>query len=329
MKTDSLIGQCIAAHLLKDKSTVDDEVLLDWLAESEDNQQTFHEYQKIWKETRKISGMKQFDAEFAWEKVNEVNRQKAIFRRRIKNIAYTISGMAASILLLITFNLTGFVQRPFTEMAVEMKTDYGDRSAVVLPDGSNVKLNVGSQIAYSYNQKKKIREVKFQGEGFFEIAKNNIPFLITVPGDLQVKVLGTTFNLSAYENDTTALISLIEGSVELSRDEQKLRLIPGQIVIYDKTTKQMRYSNGNLAHTYAWLNNKLYMENMSLADVCKYLERWYDVQITVEKNIGETIYYSGVLKEETINDVLDALSKISKIKYRVKGRNINIYAKNS
>lgn len=87
------------------------------------------------------------------------------------NIGYIISGVAATLLLVLGFSKMGvFDKQP--EMLVRMTADYGSRSEVVLPDGSVVKLNSGSDITYSYNAKEKIREVNFQGEGFFDVSKN-------------------------------------------------------------------------------------------------------------------------------------------------------------
>ena len=78
------------------------------------------------------------------------------------------------------------------EMLVRMTADYGSRSEVVLPDSSVVKLNSGSDITYSYNAKEKIREVNFQGEGFFDVSKNKIPFVIKMNNGLRLKVHGTS-----------------------------------------------------------------------------------------------------------------------------------------
>ena len=110
------------------------------------------------------------------------------------NIGYIISGVAATLLLVLGFSKMGvFDKQP--EMLVRMTADYGSRSEVVLPDGSVVKLNSGSDITYSYNAKEKIREVNFQGEGFFDVSKNKIPFVIKMNNGLRLKVHGTSFNL--------------------------------------------------------------------------------------------------------------------------------------
>ena len=84
---------------------------------------------------------------------------------------------------------------------------------------------------------------------------------------------------------------------------------------------------GVLSHSYGWLDNKLYMEDMPLSLVCKYLERWYDVKIMIQPGLGENIRYNGVIREETVTDVMDALSRLSNISYHVKGKHISITSK--
>jgi ferric-dicitrate binding protein FerR (iron transport regulator) len=190
-----------------------------------------------------------------------------------------------------------------------------------------VKLNAGSNIRYSFHPKKNIRELYFQGEGFFEIAKSEHPFVVNTASGLQVKVLGTTFNLCAYEEDSTVRTSLLEGHVELSHASGKMGLKAGEMAVYHPKTRELKKENAILAYTYGWINNKLYMDEMSLSEVCKRLERQYDVQIALQGDIGETIHYNGVLQEESITDVLNALVQLSRIKYRMSGKKINITSK--
>jgi ferric-dicitrate binding protein FerR (iron transport regulator) len=207
-----------------------------------------------------------------------------------------------------------------------MSTAYGSRSEVVLPDGSVVKLNAGSSLDYHFDKLTKTRKVEFKGEGFFEVAKSKQPFVIQTPEGLNVKVLGTQFNLSAYPEDQSVKTSLVEGSVELSiNGENEIRLKPGQIALFDKQSGKLEYVSGDVLHQTGWTQDKLYMDNMSLNEVCRHLERWYDVTITLtDQKIGESIHYTGVLKEQTIQDVFNALSQLSSISYALKGKEIRI-----
>ena len=101
----------------------------------------------------------------------------------------------------------------------------------------------------------------------------------------------------------------------------------GDMAIFDKQTNKMRPTSGVLSHSYSWLEDKLYMDHMSLASVCKYLERRYDVTIHLQKDLGNSIHYDGVIQEETITDILGVLSRLSDISYNVKGKNISITSK--
>ena len=210
---------------------------------------------------------------------------------------------------------------------VSMTADYGSRSEVVLPDGSTVKLNAGSNLVYSYNSKEKIREVDFRGEAFFDVSKSKTPFVVNLANGLKVKVWGTSFNLRAYTDDELVQASLVEGCIELNHDDDKLIMNAGEMAIFNKQTDQIERVSGILSHSYSWLENKLYMDNMSLSEVCKYLSRWYNVNITVNKKLGDSIHYNGVIQEETIIDILEALSRLSNISFQVKGKNISITSK--
>lgn len=319
------IKEYISECFLEGKTPADYPVLAEWLAVSEQNRLEFEEYRKIWNKTRKLYQLKQFDTSAAWKKVDESNLKKSFSKQRVNNVIYMVSGIAATVLLFVVFSISGFFSRSsVSEYAIQMKTEYGNRSQIVLPDGSEVHLNAGSFITYSYDQEKNIREVKFSGEGFFNISKNTAPFIITTSEDFQIKVLGTTFNLTSYEDDHYIETTLVEGSVELLVSGEKLNMSTGETVTYNKSTGKATYSDKSVVYASGWLNDNIYMEDLSLSQVCKLLERRYNVHITLEDGIGETIRYNGLLREETIIEVMDALQTLSGIKYRMKGKSIFI-----
>ncbi len=303
-----------------------DPVLAEWLAEDESHRKEFDLYKKIWEESRHYTEPSAFDSDLAWEEVDRINRRRVYFRRYWKNILYVASGTAASLLVILALSFMGVFEKS-SDTQVRMSAANGSRSEIVLPDGSMVKLNSGSEVVYAYDSKKKIREVDFQGEGFFDVSKNKAPFIIKTAGGLNVKVWGTSFNLQAYVDDPIVQASLVEGCIELESGEEKLIMKPGEIAVFDKETNKIKQMKGVLSHSYGWLDNKLYMEDMPLSLVCRYLERWYDVKITVQPGLGENIRYNGVIQEETVTDVMDALSRLSNISYHVKGKHISITSK--
>ncbi|MDR3219709.1 MAG: DUF4974 domain-containing protein [Dysgonamonadaceae bacterium] len=327
-KDFSPIEKHIGDYFLNENTNLIPPELQEWIDESEENRLRFEAYRKIWNRIDKVYAVNTFDAKAAWRKTNKANCRNLAGQKRKIQIIYTVSGIAASILLLVSLAslyFTGRSSSPAT--AVEIETGYGNRSSIVLPDGTHVRLNANSKISYSYNAAAKIREVNFNGEGFFEVAKDKSPLVITTPDGLQIKVLGTTFNLSAYKDDETIETTLIEGAIEMDVSGDKLLLKPGETGMYDKTNNVLKPVDKTAAYAYGWLNDKIYMDNMPLSKLCEKLERMYDVNITLHNNIGEKIRYNGVIREENINDVLDALQKLSNIKYKIKGKNISLMPK--
>lgn len=321
------INDHILDYLLNHSNeAIKDQILIDWLNEKEDNQKVFDRYIKIWDESSNYIDPKTFDSREAWTKINQMNKRKEKSKRNIKNIYYAVSGVAASLLLVFMFSFYGLFDRT-SETMVSMKTNQGSRSELVLPDGSVVKLNSGSNISYFYNKQQNIREVKFEGEGFFKVAKNKKPFVIRLDNGVEVKVMGTTFNLKAYKDDPVIQTSLVEGCIEMSHNNEKITMKPGEMVVFNKETKSLTQMEGNLSHSYGWMKNKIYMENMNICEVCKYLERIYDVNIYIQEDLKRQINYNGVIKEETIGDVLNALAQLSNISYNIDGKNIYINSK--
>ncbi len=323
------IGEHIIDHLSQgEKSVQTDRELNDWAESSSENKAELNTYKKIWDASADAPVIKKFDTDEAWQKVDSEIEARNSRTRRIRSFSLVLSGMAASLLIFFSLNFfTDIFSGP--EATIVMSTTYGSRSEVVLPDGSLVKLNAGSNLKYHFDKVSQTRKVDFSGEAFFEVSKSKAPFEILTSDGLKVKVLGTKFNLSTYPDDRTAQTSLFEGKVELSKaGSVSLILKPGEMAVLDKELNEISYAKGEISRTTSWMQNKLYMENMSLEDVCKYLERWYDVHITLsDEKLGEKIHYTGVLKEQTVLDVLNALCQLSSISYELKGKEITINGK--
>ncbi len=323
------IGEHIVDHLLTGEQSLSaDPQLEEWQQSNPHNKNEFEKYRKIWEVADDVSTLQKFDSEKAWDQVDSKLEIRQTRIRQLKNIALVVSGMAATLLIFLSLTFyTDLLSTSGTTLA--MTTTYGSRSEVVLPDGSKVKLNAGSNLKYHYDKINQTRKVDFSGEAFFEVAKSKKPFEIETADGLKVKVLGTKFNLSTYPEDRTAQTALFEGKVELSQNgSTPLILKPGEMATLDKKLNEVKYTEGEISHATSWMQNKLYMENMSLHDVCTKLERWYDVKITFSDNqLGEKIHYTGVLKEQTVLDVLNALCRLSSIRYELKGKEIMISGK--
>lgn len=211
----------------------------------------------------------------------------------------------------------------------------GQKSQLVLPDGTKVWLNSDSQLKYPDNFGKRNRTVQLQGEAYFEVtsdAKN--PFVVSA-GEAKIKVLGTKFNLKAYPDEKQIETTLLEGRVELtiqpgnkSISAKTIKMKPGELLIFKKEKNELQYGNFESEEILAWTNNQLIFRNDSFENLVRKIERWYDVDIvydeaslnnqrlTVELYQGELLYRLLDIIELAMN--VECISEKDKIYIKTK-----------
>lgn len=325
MDANKNFGEKLVEYLSGDEPKIHEKELKSWRESSPENANAFDSYEKIWKGTSRLSKAKMFDSTQAWQSLVPHVFENVTARKQIRRLQYALIGIAATLFIVLGFSwYINFFHTSSGDM--QASTTKGNRSEIILPDGSLVKLNAGSAIRYHFNRYSKTREVHFQGEALFEVAKNGASFVIHNKDGLNLKVLGTKFNYSDYAEDCEVRISLEEGSVELTNSlGRSVIMSPGQVVGFDKKSQQMQLVKIDCSHSMGWLEDKVYMDNMSLEDVCRRLERRYDVSISfIPTGFAKDIHYSGVIQEETVSAVLNALCELSTIKYQMNGKNIVI-----
>jgi len=210
----------------------------------------------------------------------------------------------------------------------------GTKSNVVLPDSSIVRLNGESRLVVPQAFDPKVRELFLSGEGYFEVRHHDDwPMVIHTSKDVSVKVLGTTFDLSAYENDANVKLTLIEGKVILTDDKSHVQheVKPHQeISISDRDEGEAsvhpapEIKSADIKKNTGWVNGELIFDNTPMPDVVKQLERWYGVNIHV---IGEDILkyrFTATFSTESITRVLDLFKFSSMLEYEINGTEVYI-----
>lgn len=225
----------------------------------------------------------------------------------------------------------------------------GERKSFQFPDGTAVILNAGSEIYLNDQYAKNTREVFLKGEAFFEVQHNAaVPFIVHT-ASMDVKALGTAFNVKSYNNENKTETVLIRGLVEvtLKKDNnRKLLLHPDEKVSWreDKTGKEataqaatknnpeqavikpVRKSDNGEVKELAWVQNNLAFEDEPFEDIAYQLNRWYNVNIQFETNDIKQYHFTATFKKEKIEQVLDILKKSKKFNYRFEGeQSILIY----
>jgi transmembrane sensor len=193
-----------------------------------------------------------------------------------------------------------------------MSTPKGRQYQLLLPDGTKVWLNAASSIKYPTVFSGKERNVQISGEAYFEVAKNVYqPFRVMVNDRMTIDVLGTSFNVQAYRNETTYYTTLIDGAVRVSADQ------PGNSTVLKPAQQALLAGEGAIAvsgnvdteKVMAWKNGLFNFEGASLDEVMKQIERWYDIDVVYEKGIPDIKFWGKITKDVPLSGMLIALEK--------------------
>lgn len=237
--------------------------------------------------------------------------------------------IAAVVLLPVFIALSGYLYYENRQIAAEemiVSTSRGERASVILPDGTTVSLNSNSGLSYfpkTYNKSE--RKIKFDGEGYFQVCKNQeVPFIIDAQG-LQVKVLGTTFNLLVRKHHKTAELALEEGSVWFGATKSRKNVIlrPEQRAILDQSTGNIRVIEENdIQRISAWKRGNIVFRNTAFPEVIRTIEENYNVTIKIAGNHCPTDSFTGTLPLANLNEVLEVIEKSYHLKAQIRGKEI-------
>ena len=249
------------------------------------------------------------------------NRIERSLRRRFW---LRISAVAASVTLL--FSISNYISfhegyKKLNSQMIEMVNPMGMRSAVVLSDGTKVILNAGTTLSYPAAFVSGQREVKVNGEAFFEVSHDKEhPFIVSAE-NVKVKVLGTKFNVKAYDDDDNIEVTLAEGKVGVGLDTKNLiQIMPGQQIKYMKASHRFIKREVRLQSYTSWICGKFYFTNYPLEKIAKQLERSFNVRIQILGNDLRNAAFTGdFVRGENIDQILRVMTANRLIKYEIEG----------
>ena len=225
--------------------------------------------------------------------------------------------IAAVLVVALVVSNIFFLSNPEQEnLVAQLQTitiPMGAKSKIVLPDSSVVWLNSGSALSYP-QQFGKNRPVTLVGEAYFEVLKNEKPFVVSTSyGDVNVK--GTSFNVKAYTDDNAFETTLEEGVVafKVKNTENEVTLQPGEQI--EKTTAGYHVKQVETKYFTSWKDGKLLFYKEPFPDFIKKLERWYNVKIEYSDPELDKLWYTGTIEMETISEVMEMISKAAPVKY--------------
>ena len=291
----------------------------DWLTEDEANRKTCEQFARIYHAYRTKDRILHRNAEDALHKVHQ---RIACKKRRIDIWRLTVAASFFIGILGIGSMLyrNRQVDDPVSSQ-ITVTTNPGMRSQLTLPDGTIVHLNAGSTLVYPLHFDKKERCVQLSGEAYFKVAGNTSqPFSVSVVGNkLNIKVTGTAFNCQAYDKDSLAQVTLIEGSVDLRIQGKNgnIHLSPSEMITYNMLTDQVFLRKTNTLQVIAWMDGHLIFKDTPMTEVLRKLSHFYSVDFDIEDEVIRGYRFTGTFENRPLFQILDYIRISSKIDHEM------------
>lgn len=242
---------------------------------------------------------------------------------RSKALKYCIAAAAAAALFLTGAATSELLTGKRQETVLMASSE--NISSYTLPDGSKVWLNKNSWLTYNQRFGKRTRQVALKGEGYFEVNRDERrPFIVKMQNDLDIKVLGTTFNACNYPSLNKAEVILRSGSVQVSDNGRNKYVIlkPNQKFTWNEGTAKI--SSVNAMNCCRWFEHRLVFDNVKLKDILENLSHKYQTEISL--NVGNLAdkHMSMTIRDESVEDILDILTTLLPIRWRYQGAEIII-----
>ena len=336
----------------------------EWLEADLGNRKLFDQLKKVWQNRSELSGLTgaviEDDFRTIANKIHALQEERKGIKFRFGSISL-LQRLAAAGLLLVTIGAayyTGRLQSRHSDLAATGYTEIivpkGQRSKVILSDGSSVWLNAGSCFRFSTNFSGETRDVWLDGEGLFNVAKDSTKLFYVHTENLDVKVHGTIFNLKAYSGDDIVETTVVEGLVSFESKSNKdiskrnVFLEPNHKAVYVISEKARvseevkREINRPLEPqkiiisepikvepVISWAEGRLIFSDETLRNIAEKLEKKYDVHIQIDNEKLKDLRYTGVLKNVSIEQALKALQLTTGIQYVIDENNIRISERKS
>ncbi|MBC5644498.1 FecR domain-containing protein [Parabacteroides sp. BX2] len=296
--------------------------LLQWLKESEKNRSDFTDTRDLWLSCN-ASADNELEVDIALDrlKMRIMNEHERIGKKTRRSF---IRWYQAAAVLLVLFGLYFWLSIEQTEPKLmvqnQLITAKGSKGKFTLPDGTVVWLNSESRLVYPDQFADGKRTVNLVGGAYFEVVKDEKKPFIVKAGDVDVEVLGTSFNISSYPFKDNIETALLSGSVKISGPSvrKEIYLKPNEVFEYKRDLHAVSVKSANASLYADWIKDRLVFDNRPLSDILISMEGWYNMDIVCPEKFAESTYMSFTIRQEDIDEILRAMSFIIPISYQIK-----------
>ena len=284
--------------------------LKEWLSESVEHEEKYAEIQKIWKLSGEGQDIINMNIAQEWSRFqqriqkNEVTEQPTKVRTMWSK--HFLKAVAAVFFISMSFWMYKMVNS-----GNDIKTIYAkaEKIEIKLPDNSVVWLNKDSEITYSEKFEKRLLQLK--GEAFFDVQKKNGAIFTIETAQTKTQVLGTSFNVRAYENESTTEVVVVTGKVSfdgLGDDKEPVLLLPDDKGVYKKSSKELEKENNKNLNVLAWKQNKLRFKGELLEQIIPLAETFYNIKVTVKNPAILKCDFNGTFDQLTADEAIESLA---------------------
>ena len=327
-----------------------------WINEDPERLQTFRQLADSWSRAALADPAAGPGQQKAWERLRaEMEDQPAAGIRSARK--FRIPGylrIAATILLAAGFawfaSYRYYSAERLPGQMTEVSTPFGSRTHIVLPDSSEAWLNAGTTIRYHADLFQRNRELYLEGEAFFKVKPDPKKVFVVATSDISVRVYGTSFNIKSFPEEGSIETTLIEGSISLARNsalplrkqrqvylepnqkatfiKKEGRIALGEIIDAESVQQDRALKSGNILiyeevdgdQITSWRTGQLVIESEPLVDLSAKLARKYDIRFVFKDEAAKTIKFSGILEDESLEQVMYAMQLASPITYKIEGK---------
>ena len=321
-----IVNDWIIGYLTNSLTPEEMQSLQNWLNVSEENREYFSDMQEVWIAASDEADEQHFDKERAYQLFLE--HTESLVRPSLKRKAFTISPwiyVAAMVVIVFFCGTIAFqsgkrvLQNQLTQITVE--APYGSKTKLYLPDGTLVWLNAGSKMSYAQDFGINERSLNLSGEAYFEVAKNpEKRFIVSTSHQSQIEVLGTHFNIEAYEKDDKVLATLVEGKIGFifTQDNvsKKVLMDPGQKLVYDSRDCKVQLYATSGESEIAWKEGKIIFRNTPLEEGLRMLEKRYNVEFIIKNDRLKGDSFTGTFTNQRLERILEYFQLSSQIRWR-------------
>lgn len=319
MDEQNLNTELITKCLSKTATEAEKQELWNWICLSRENEDFYFRMKDLYEAGNWKSLKIEAQTPRSWEQLKDKiqNEQKETAPKYIRLLQ--VLKYAAVLIIGVVISAMFFQKNTNTDLTNNIVTGIGERTQVVLPDGTRIWVNSCSSVSYSYDYGTNSRNVYLKGEAYFQVAKNKeLPFIVHSSG-MRIQALGTSFNVSAYDNDGELSAVLLEGSISFKQsDGNEEVLTPGQKLTFSKASQKTAIEQVNAEAYVAWSHGETRFEHLKMEEITKRLQRIYHVTFVLDNEKIKNMHFTGTFRNyESLDQILKVINTNTNLDIKV------------